>query len=433
MATGLQRRKQLGKYRIEARLAQGGFADVYRAYDTVEGIHVALKIPQAHLMDKAALEDFRKEVRLNASLDHPNIMPVKNASFVDGVFVIVYHLGERTLYDRMLKSLSVKAALEYAEQILLALAHAHRKRIIHCDIKPENFILFSDKRLRLTDFGIAKFARRTMSASGSGTVGYLSPEQALGKPTLRSDVFAAGLLIYKLLTGVLPEWPFRWPLAGHARLRERVSPSFVGFLRRALEVEEHKRFIDCAQMLSVFKRLKRNAQATGKVRRKRRREARAVDLDAVRRRSFLKHYGRELNTTGSCPKCEGPISERMLGCPWCGHAPKISGAATRFPARCKRCKRGVKLDWKFCAHCYGAAIGPRSDRRYSDREYAARCAEPACRGPLLPFSRYCPWCRARVRRRWKLKHADETCPHCKWGIVRKLWSYCPWCAKKIES
>jgi serine/threonine protein kinase len=92
-----------------------------------------------------------------------------------------------------------------------AVAYAHRQRIIHCDIKPENFILFPDNRLRLTDFGIARVAQNTVAGSGSGTVGYMAPEQAMGKPSMRSDVFSLGLVIYRMLTGQLPEWPFEWP------------------------------------------------------------------------------------------------------------------------------------------------------------------------------------------------------------------------------
>ena len=143
---GLRPRQLLGKYRIERRIAEGGFAEVYRAQDTIEGVRVALKIPHAHLVDEALLADFRREVRLTAPLDHPNVLPIKNAQFIDGRFVIAYPLGTGTLGDRMLWRLASARRVEYAAQMLAAVAHAHQHRIIHCDLKPENFILFPGDR-----------------------------------------------------------------------------------------------------------------------------------------------------------------------------------------------------------------------------------------------------------------------------------------------
>src|SRR5690606_26805396 len=102
--------QKLGKYQIEQKLAEGGFAAVYRAFDTIEGTRVALKIPHQPLISKSVLEDFRREVRLVARLDHAHILPLKNADFVDGHFVIVLPLGERSLADRMRNRLSVPTA-----------------------------------------------------------------------------------------------------------------------------------------------------------------------------------------------------------------------------------------------------------------------------------------------------------------------------------
>jgi hypothetical protein len=104
---------------------------------------------------------------------------------------------------------------------------------------------------------------------------------------------------------------------------------------------------------------------------------------------------------------------------------------TRHPARCPRCRRGRKLDWRFCAWCYGPAFRQVATRAYSDRAYAARCANPDCpRRDLLPFSRYCPWCQRKVRRPWKLGEAKHRCPRCRWGVLPEYWSFCPWCAKR---
>lgn len=265
-------RQKLGKYRIERRLADGGFAAVYQALDTIEGIRVALKIPHASAIDQEVLEDFRKEVRLTAKLDHPNILRLKNASFINGQFVIVFPLGERSLADRLRSRMAVMTAIDFAEQMLDAVAYAHRQRIIHCDIKPENFIIFPGNRLRLSDFGIAKVALKTVRASGSGTIGFIAPEQAMGKPSLRSDVFSIGLILYRMFSGQLPEWPFTWPPVGFGRMRGRVQPDVIAVVRKAIEVNPRKRFRDAVQMRAAFEKVKPRAiKHAERVRRQKRR------------------------------------------------------------------------------------------------------------------------------------------------------------------
>lgn len=261
----LRARQKLGKYRIEKRLANGPLAAVYRAYDTVHGIKVALKIPHRRIMDEYFLGDFRKEARLSAKLEHPNILPVLNADFVDGYFVISMPLGDETLGDRLSRRISTAKALDFTTQILDAVAHAHSKRIIHCDIKPENFILFGSDRLRLTDFGFAKLARGRLEASGSGTIGYVAPEQAMGRPMLSSDVFSVGLVLYRMFAGALPKWPFEWPPANHQRLRQKLRPDMVALIRRAIEVRPARRFRDAIHMRNAFQRIKHRALQPGRL------------------------------------------------------------------------------------------------------------------------------------------------------------------------
>lgn len=250
----LKARQVLGKYRIRRRIGAGGFATVYEAYDTIEGIPIALKVPNLDQLDKESLNAIHREVRITARLDHENILPLRNAMMIDGHFVIATPLGEQTLTDRLHYRLGPKTALSYTEQLVDALAYAHEVRVIHCDIKPDNVILFPEGHVRLADFGIAKIAlrTRTIMGSGQGTVGYIAPEQAMGKPSFRSDVFSMGLLIYRMFAGELPGWPFDWPLPGAERLRRTVSREFIVFLRRAIEVRERKRFRDGVQMYRAF-------------------------------------------------------------------------------------------------------------------------------------------------------------------------------------
>lgn len=430
---GLRPRQMLGKYRIERRIAKGSFAEVYRAQDTIEGIRVALKIPFAHLVDDSLLADFRREVRLAAPLDHPSVLPIKNAQFVDGRFVIAYPLGTGTLADRMARRLAAPKRVLYAEQMLGAVAHAHQHRIIHCDLKPENFILFPGDRLRLADFGISKLSRRTLLASGSGTIGYVAPEQAMGRTSLRSDVFSLGLILWELFAGELPEWPFRWPLAGQARLQRETHAHFVTFLRRALALDPHKRFSSAQQMSVAFERLRARGRVLAPTGPRRRRPRRRTPPDWVRlrQRQFVRIYGKALQLHGHCGRCKGPIGEAMSACPWCGNALARWREETRHAERCSRCGRGRKPDWRYCPWCYGPAFKRISARRYADRSYTDRCSNPDCeRRVLMPWARYCPWCRRRPRQRWKLAGTEHRCGRCGWGVHRDFWGWCAWCGKE---
>ena len=255
----LRVRQKLGKYRIERRLGEGGFAAVYQAMDTIQGIRVALKVPHAEHVTKEVLNDFRKEVRTLSRLEHENILPIKDASIIDERFVIVTPLGKKTLDERLKSRFSIDTALDLAEQLLEGVAHAHEQRIVHCDIKPENILLFDDGSLRLGDFGIAKVAQKTLRGCGTGTVGYMAPEQAMGKPSFRSDVFSLGLILYRMLAGEWPEYPYHWPPPNFQRLKLRAHPDLISFLKKAIDPDPKKRFADGGQMLNTFQRLKNKA------------------------------------------------------------------------------------------------------------------------------------------------------------------------------
>ena len=430
----LRRGQRFGKYRILRRLGEGGFAEVYAAVDTIEGVRVALKIPHGSLVTASVLGDFYREVRLAARLDHPNILRLKNAEFIDGRFVAVSALGDETLGDRLTRRLATDKALDFADQALSAVAFAHDQGVIHCDIKPENFILFDGCRLRLADFGIAKVAMQTIRASGSGTVGYLAPEQALGRPSRRSDVFSLGLVLYRMLSGKLPEWPFEWPPPGYAKLRRKVTEPVVDVLAKALSVEPRRRYADAGKMQKAFRIARRRGakKHSGKKPRSPR-KARQNGWRSLQRREFTRRFGPVLATRHCCVRCQGPVSEAMTNCPWCGAARKLHRGDVAFPIRCPRCQRGMKLDWRYCPWCYGPGFEQQGNRTYSDRRYEARCTNPACpREDLMPFMRYCPWCHRKVKKPWRLPGAKDRCPRCKWGVAGEFWHYCPWCGRSLD-
>ncbi|TWU36160.1 serine/threonine-protein kinase [Novipirellula artificiosorum] len=250
---------RLGKYRIEKRLGVGGFATVYSAFDTLLGIKVALKVPSPELVSEQLLEEFRREAKLTIQLDHPNILAIRDATFVDDHFVIISPLAERTLHDRLQKRMGFELAFDILAQLLDGVAYAHDQGVIHCDIKPENVLMFDDNQIRLADFGIAKASQRTINGSGTGTIGYMAPEQAMGKPSARSDVFSIGLLAYRLFSGKWPEYPFEWPLAGAIQLRRRAHSDLIAVIRKSLNINPRGRYRNAGQMYAAVEQTRLKA------------------------------------------------------------------------------------------------------------------------------------------------------------------------------
>lgn len=402
---------------------------MYRAQDSIQKVKVALKIPKAD--DQTGHEEFLHEVQVATKLRHPNILSVMNASYIDEKFVIAMELGDESLADRIERRISTARALDLAGQALASMAHAHEHKIIHCDIKPENFILFPNNQLKLADFGFAKLNLRTLKASGSGTIDYIAPEQAMGRPMFQSDVFSLGLVIYRLLSGRLPEWPFEWPLNGHEKLAARVRPELIEVLRNAIQIDPKRRYRDAVQMQAAFRKAQTQV----------RKQKRAKPKSSMRRgtswrqlqwREFQRHFKQALDTRHTCRRCEGPVAESMQCCPWCGFDNPARGSESRMPSSCPRCERGVKNDWDYCAWCYGPGFVEESARTYPDKRYTGRCESERCRGPLMPFMRYCPWCRKKVRKSWKLKGSRHSCKSCDWGIAREFWKYCAWCREPVN-
>ncbi|MDJ0792608.1 MAG: protein kinase [Woeseiaceae bacterium] len=426
----LRARQRVGKYRVLGRIATGPLADVYRAQDTIQNIKVALKIPKTD--PYTGEKEILHEVRVATKLRHPNILSVLNASYIDEHFVIAMELGEESLADRIERRTSTASKLDLAGQGLAALAHAHEHRIIHCDIKPENFILFPGNQLKLADFGFAKRCLRTLKASGSGTIDYIAPEQAMGRPKFQSDVFSMGLVLYRLFSGKLPEWPFEWPFSGHDKLQARVRPEVIEILRKAIQLDPARRYRDAVQMQADFERIDSHARKQKRARAKKNGTRRGSSWRQMQWREFKRQFGKQLDCRHQCRNCEGPVSESMQACPWCGFDNPTRGCDTRMPAHCPRCERGVKNDWDYCAWCYGPGFVEETTRRYPDKRYTAKCANRRCRGPLMPFMRYCPHCRTKVRRPWKLRGSRHSCKACNWGIAHEFWNYCAWCREPVR-
>ena len=200
-----------GRYRVISRLGSGGMADVYLAQDQLLGREVAVKVLHHHFAeDQEFVERFRREASSAAALSHPNIVGI----FDRGEWNGTYYIAMEYVAGRSLKAvvrehgpLDPAAAIDIVVQILQAARFAHRRGVIHRDLKPHNVILDDEGRARVTDFGIARAGASDMTLTGSimGTAQYLSPEQAQGYTVSdASDLYSVGVILYELLTGVVP-------------------------------------------------------------------------------------------------------------------------------------------------------------------------------------------------------------------------------------
>src|SRR3954468_22476815 len=200
-----------GRYRVLKRLGAGGMAEVWCAEDEVLGRRVALKLLGGrYAEDPEFRERFRREAQSAAGLAHPNIVGIFDRSEWDGTPYIAMELVDgRTLKELVTERgpLPPTVAVNFVEQVLRALGYAHRRGIVHRDVKPQNVIIDPEGVAKVADFGIARAGHSEMTQTGTivGTVQYLSPEQAQGLSVdLRSDLYSAGVVLYELLTGQVP-------------------------------------------------------------------------------------------------------------------------------------------------------------------------------------------------------------------------------------
>ncbi|KUJ54481.1 serine/threonine protein kinase [Streptomyces albus subsp. albus] len=221
-----------GRYRVEARIAVGGMATVYRAVDTRLDRVLALKVMHPALAADAAFVDrFIREAKSVARLAHPNVVGVFDQG-ADGtaVYLAMEYVAGCTLRDvlRERGALQPRAALDILEPVLAALGAAHRAGFVHRDMKPENVLIGDDGRVKVADFGLARAvdaATSTNTESIMGTVSYLAPEQIEhGTADTRADIYACGVLTYEMLTGAKPHSGGTPAQILYQHLHEEIAP-----------------------------------------------------------------------------------------------------------------------------------------------------------------------------------------------------------------
>ncbi len=265
-----------GRYQLQEIIGIGGMAVVYKAYDNVEDRIVAVKIlKDEYLTNEDFLRRFKNESRAISLLQHPNIVKVYDVSFGDLIqYIVMEYIDGITLKEYIEQNGSIvwKNAVYFTVQILRALQHAHDKGIIHRDVKPQNIMLLSDGTIKVTDFGIARFARtetQTITDKAIGSVHYISPEQARGEPTdEKADIYSVGVILYEMLTGQLPFEADSavsvaiMQLQSKPQLPTSINPSIPKGLEQitmhAMQKDPEKRYHSAAEMLKDIEDFKRD-------------------------------------------------------------------------------------------------------------------------------------------------------------------------------
>lgn len=269
-----------GRYELQEIIGVGGMAVVYKAYDNIEARIVAVKIlKDEYISNEEFVRRFKNESKAIAVLSHPNIVKVFDVSISETIQYIVMEYIDGITLKQLIEqqgSLRWKDALYYAVQILRGLQHAHDKGIVHRDVKPQNIIVLPDGTIKVTDFGIARFARseqKTITDKAIGSVHYISPEQARGDNTdEKSDIYSLGVILYEMLTGQLP---FQADSAVSVAImqlqREPELPTSINgsipegieqITLRAMQKNAEKRYKTASEMLCDLEAFKRDPAAT---------------------------------------------------------------------------------------------------------------------------------------------------------------------------
>jgi serine/threonine protein kinase len=304
--------QKVGKYEILRSLGSGGFGSVYLAKDTWLDIKVAIKVPHKQSME---LFKLLKEPRLQAALNHPNIVRMIAAEKENKIFFMVMEYIKGKTLEKILekeKALDCERAADYIKQICYGIDHAHKNKIIHRDLRPSNIIVSDDGTAKITDFGTSAWLNNVPYASTRiGSPPYMAPEQFQGKATYASDIYSIGCMYYEMIIGRPPIFdpdPFKIlekaqqgkitpPRIKNARIPKEVDT----IIMKALAPKVEDRYQSAAEIIRDLSLYKGKTPKT-------------AEIDDI----MLRIKAREQKTTALCWNCRRPLPPRSRACPHCG-------------------------------------------------------------------------------------------------------------------
>ena len=306
--------QKVGKYEILRSLGSGGFGSVFLARDTWLDIKVAIKVPH-----KQALELFKmlKEPRLQAALNHPNIVRMLAAEKEDKIFFMVMEYVKGKTLEKILereKILDAELAVDYVRQVSSGVDHAHQNKIIHRDLRPSNIMISEEGTAKITDFGTSAWLQNVHYATTRiGSPPYMAPEQFLGKASFASDIYSIGCIFYEMITGRPPIFdPDPFKILERAQQGKITPPRLKNtkvlrevddIIMKCLALQPEQRYQRPSEILHALSALKSKDKKASEM---------EDILDRIKARE---QSGRE-----RCWNCRRDLPFRAKVCPHCGES-----------------------------------------------------------------------------------------------------------------
>lgn len=304
--------QKIGKYEIIRSLGSGGFGSVFLAKDTWLDIRVAIKVPHKQSVE---LYKLLKEPRLQAALNHPNIVRMISAEKEKSVFFMVMEYIKGKTLEKILdkeKVLECGRAIDIIKQVACGIEHAHQNKIIHRDLRPSNIIISEEGTAKITDFGTSAWLNSVPYASTRiGSPPYMAPEQFLGKASYGSDIYSIGCIFYETIIGRPPIFdPDPFKILEKAQQGKITPPR--------LRNNKIPKDIDEVIMRTLAARVEDRCQSAAEIIRSlnqfRDRDVKTSEIDDI----LSRIRARERAKADLCWNCRRPLPYKARSCPHCG-------------------------------------------------------------------------------------------------------------------